>query len=140
MKIFVDVNIFIDIQRKRKGWKESFAVIKTVLDGVNEGYISALTPIIIYFLRRRITSEENARRETQDLTDGFNIVDLTKDIIREALKEERIGDFEDAIQFHSAKKVANVLITRNKVDYMKIANELEVLTPEEFLKKVEHCS
>lgn len=37
MKIFVDVNVFIDIQRKRANWKKSFLVIKSVIDGRNEG-------------------------------------------------------------------------------------------------------
>ena len=67
MKISLDTNIFIDIQRKRKRWESSFAIVKSVTDGKNEGYISALTPTIIYFLRRKIASEEKARKETRNL-------------------------------------------------------------------------
>jgi len=135
MKIFVDVNVFIDIQRKRDNWKKSFLAIKSVIDGRNEGYVSALTPIIIYFLRRRITSEEKAREETLDLTKGFKMIDLTSEIVEAAFEEDRIQDFEDAIQFHSAKDKVDVFITRNKRDYEKVKDEIEVLTPEEFLDK-----
>ncbi len=135
MKIFVDANVFIDIQRKRANWKNSFLVVKSVLDKRNEGYISALTPVIIYFLRRRITSEEKARDETLDLTKGFKIIGLTSEILKAAFDEDRIQDFEDAIQFHSAKGKIRVFITRNKKDYEKVKDEIEVLTPEEFLAR-----
>jgi len=135
MKIFVDANVFIDVQRKRANWKKSFLVIKSVIDKRSEGFISALTPIIIYFLRRRITSEERAREETLTLTRSFRIIDLTSEIVKAAFEEDRIKDFEDAIQFHSAKGRANVFITRNKKDYEGIKDEIEVLTPEEFLVK-----
>ena len=135
MKIFVDANVFIDIQRKRANWKKSFLVIKSVIDKRKEGYVSALTPVIIYFLRRRITSEERAREETLDLTKGFKIIGLTTEIVKAAFEENRIQDFEDAIQFHSAKGKVDVFITRNKKDYEKVKDEIEVLTPEEFLDK-----
>lgn len=135
MKLFVDVNVFIDIQRKRDGWKESFIVVKSVMEGENEGYISALTPTIIYFLRRQITSEKRARQETLDAIEGFNIVNLTSELINMALKEKRIEDFEDAIQFHSAKNIAKTFVTRNKRDYKNVKDEIQVLTPEEFTEK-----
>lgn len=135
MKLFVDANVFIDIQRKRANWSKSFAVVETVVDGENEGYISALTPAIIYFLRRRVTSEDKARRETLDAIEGFKIVGLTDELLRKAFKEDRIEDFEDAIQFHSAMDVAKIFVTRNKRDYKAVSKEIEVMTPEEFLKK-----
>jgi len=137
MKIFVDANVFIDVQRKRTNWKKSFLVIKSVFDKRNEGYLSALTPVIIYFLRRRITSEERAREETLDLTKGFKIIDLTSEIVKAAFDEDRVQDFEDAIQFHSAKGQVDVFITRNRKDYEKVKDEIKVLTPEEFLDKYE---
>ncbi|MFQ6074764.1 MAG: type II toxin-antitoxin system VapC family toxin [Candidatus Bathyarchaeia archaeon] len=135
MKLFVDANVFIDIQRKRTNWKKSFAVVRAVLEGRHRGYISALTPVIVYFLRRPVTSEARARRQTLDVIDGFEIVDLTAELVNTAFQEKRIGDFEDAIQFHSAKSVAKTLVTRNKRDYRGVEDELEVLTPEEFLEK-----
>jgi hypothetical protein len=44
IKLFVDVNLFIDILEKRRDWEESFFIIRDVVEGKNEGYISALTP------------------------------------------------------------------------------------------------
>lgn len=60
---------------------------------------------------------------------------MTSEIVKAAFEEDRIQDFEDAIQFHSAKDRVDVFITRNKKDYEKVKKEIEVLTPEEFLAK-----
>jgi len=134
MRILVDINIFIDVQRRRRNWNASYSVLKTVIDGKNEGSISALTPAIIYFLRREITPEGQARQETLDAIDGFRIVDLTESLIQAAFGEKRVEDVEDAIQFHSAKQSSSLLITRNKKDFQRVAQDIKVLTPEEFLK------
>jgi len=134
MRILVDINIFIDVQRRRRNWNASYSVLKTVIDGKNEGFISALTPAIIYFLRREITPEGQARQETLDAIDGFRIVDLTESLIQAAFGEKRVEDVEDAIQFHSAKQSSSLLITRNKKDFQRVAQDIKVLTPEEFLK------
>ena len=134
MRILVDVNIFIDVQRRRRNWNASYSVLKTVIDGKNEGFISALTPAIIYFLRREITPEGQARQETLDAIDGFRTIDLTESLIQAAFGEKRVEDVEDAIQFHSAKQSSSILITRNKKDFQRVAQDIKVLTPEEFLK------
>ena len=134
MRILVDVNVFIDVQRQRRNWNASYSILKTVVDGKNEGFISALTPAIMYFLRREITPEGQARQETLDAIGGFRIVDLTESLIQAAFGEKRVEDVEDAIQFHSAKQSSSILITRNKKDFQRVAQDIEVLTPEEYLK------
>jgi len=135
MQIFVDANIFLDVQRRRGNWDASYSVLKSVVEGKNRGFASALTPAIIYFLRREVTPEDQARKDTLDVIARFNIVDLTDSLIRAAFEEKRVEGFEDAIQFHSAKQANSILITRNKKHFQEISNEIEVLMPEEFLKK-----
>ncbi len=51
--------------------------------------------------------------------------------------ESEIPDFEDAIQFYSAKeKDVEIIITRNKKDFMPVEKEIMISTPEEFIKKL----
>ena len=135
MKIFIDANVFLDILQKRRGWESSFAIRKGVVEGVYEGYISALSVAVIYFLRLSRTDYKTARLETQKIRRGFKLIDLTDSLIQRAFEEERIEDLEDAIQFHSAKEAAKVFITRNKRHFEKVKDEIEVLTPEESLKR-----
>jgi len=114
---------------------EQFRDQKGVVEGVYEGYISALSVAIIYFLRLSRTDYKTARLETQKIKRRFKLIDLTDSLIQRAFEEERIEDLEDAIQFHSAKEATKVFITRNKRHFEKVKDEMEVLTPEEFLKK-----
>ncbi|MCD6493880.1 MAG: PIN domain-containing protein [Archaeoglobaceae archaeon] len=135
MNVFVDVNIFMDVLEKRGGWKASLALIQLIRIGKLNGHISALTPAIIYFLRVRFFGDEKAREDTKKMVSGFSIVPLTEEILENSFKERRIKDFEDAIQFHSAKISSQVLITRNKRDFISVTDEMRVLTPEEFFSE-----
>ncbi len=135
MRVFLDVNIFMDVLERRKGWKASLAAIQLVRNGETEGYVSALSPPIIYFLRARYADEKRAREDTRRALREFRIVPLTEEIILKSYEESRIDDFEDCIQFHSALNTADVFITRNIRDFTAVMNEIAVMIPEEFLKE-----
>jgi len=135
MRVFFDANVLIDVLMRRTGWRSSLALIQNVRDGKIEGYISALTVAIIYFLRARSLPEAESKDVAKRIIHGFKVAPLTEDVIKRALEEQRIEDLEDAIQFHSAKEVAEVFITRNKRDFRAVKDEIEILTPEEFLEK-----
>jgi len=130
---FVDANIFIDIARKREGWSSSAAALARVKK--KNGFVSALTVAIVYFSKLRSLSTQRARQETQELIHGLRVAPVTEETIDAAFAASNIEDFEDAIQFHCAKAVARVLVTRNKRHYTSAQNELEISTPEEFLNK-----
>ncbi len=135
MKIFVDINVFVDVQTKRDGWAPSFELLHLVSLGIHYGYISSLTPPIIYFLIKRLAAEEDAVDEMLDLIQDFKVVDLTEKTIKDAAKDKRTKDFEYTIQFQCARNVAKVLITRNVDDFQKVGKDIEIIKPEEFLKK-----
>jgi predicted nucleic acid-binding protein len=132
---FLDVNVFVDVLERRAGWKFSLIMVHLVRAGKIEGYISALTPPILYFLRARISSEEEAKEDAKKIIVGFRIVALSEELILRSFDEKRIRNFEDSKQFYSAKLSSEVLVTRNKRDFREVENEIEVLTPEEFLEK-----
>lgn len=137
MRALFDANVLMDVLMRRGGWRSSLALIQKVRNGKIEGYISALTVEIIYFLRARSLPEAESKEVTKRIIRGFKIASLTEDVVKRALDEERIEDIEDAVQFHSAKEVAEIFITRNKKDFSTVKDEIEILTPEEFLEKYE---
>lgn len=134
MKILVDVNIFEDIFRLRTGWEASLAVVAQVESGKITGSVSALTPPILYFLRRRTQSERASRRAVRQVLNNFNIIPLGREILETAY-ESSLPDFEDSIQFESAK-IAGVdrIVTRNRRHFRQ--GEIIILTPEELLKEI----
>lgn len=133
--VFVDVNIFMDILQKRHNWESSLQILNAIRNQKIAGHVSPLTTAILYFLRRNELTDAGARRDVRDSISGLKVLDLSSQHIFSALDDNRFNDFEDALQFHSAKEHASVIITRNKKHFSKVAKEIEVLTPEEFIKK-----
>lgn len=53
----------------------------------------------------------------------FTIIPLSEDIISSSLRTE-YTDYEDLIQFLSAEKYCNVILTRNNNDFERLKNSL----------------
>lgn len=132
MKIFIDVNVFIDVMTKRRGWTESLRVLNLARRSQEiESWTSALTLPLIYFFRRRVVDETTARADAQAILRGLDLVTLSQAILDQAIIAAG-PDFEDNIQLVSAESIAvNHLITRNKKDFD--ASTISVLNPEEWL-------
>jgi predicted nucleic acid-binding protein len=132
LKIFIDVNVFIDVMTKRSGWTESLRVLNLARRSQEvESSTSALTLPLLYFFRRRVVDETTARADAQAILKGLRLVALSQTILEQALGSAG-PDFEDNIQLASAESIsANHLITRNKKDFD--TSRTTVLTPEEWL-------
>jgi predicted nucleic acid-binding protein len=132
LKIFIDVNVFIDVMTKRGGWTESLRVLNLARRSREiESSTSALTLPLLYFFRRRVVDETTARADAQAILKGVHLVALSQTILDQALGSAG-PDFEDNIQLASAESIsANHLITRNKKDFD--TSRTKVLTPEEWL-------
>jgi predicted nucleic acid-binding protein len=132
LKIFIDVNVFIDVMTKRSGWTESLRVLNLARKSQEiESWTSALTLPLLYFFRRRVVDETTARADAQAILKGLHLEPLSQTILDRALASAG-PDFEDNIQLASAESVsANHLITRNKKDFE--TSRITVLAPEEWL-------
>jgi len=132
LKIFIDVNVFIDVMTKRNGWAESLRVLNLARKSQEiESWTSALTLPLLYFFRRRVADESTARVDAQAILKGLKLVPMNQTIIDHALASAG-PDFEDNIQIASAESIsANHLITRNKKDFD--TSQITVLNPDEWL-------
>jgi predicted nucleic acid-binding protein len=132
LKVFIDVNIFIDVMTKRRGWTESLRVLNLARRFQEIGsWTSAQTLPLIYFFRRRVVDETTARADAQAILKGLQLVPLSQAVLDQAIISAS-PDFEDNIQLVSAVSIsANHLITRNKKDFD--ASTMSVLNPEEWL-------
>jgi hypothetical protein len=98
LKIFIDVNVFIDVMTKRSGWTESLRVLNLARRSQEiESWTSALTLPLLYFFRRRVADETTARADAQAILKGLHLVALSQTIIDHALAAQG-PDFEDNIQ------------------------------------------
>jgi len=123
--ILIDINVIEDTLEKREGRQHSLAALTLARRSKVEGAISALTVPILYYLQHKPDSV--ARANVQAAIKNLGIVDLTAEIVTAALAEQRIEDFEDAIQFHSAKEGgAETIVTRNKRRFLRAEHEIAV--------------
>jgi predicted nucleic acid-binding protein len=132
LKIFIDVNVFIDVMTKRSGWADSLRVLNLARRSqVIESWTSALTLPLLYFFRRRVADENTARADARAILKGLHLVELGQMILNRALTSAG-PDFEDNIQLASAESISAIhLITRNKKDFD--SSQIAVLAPEEWL-------
>jgi len=97
LKIFIDVNVFIDVMTKRSGWTESLRVLNLARRSQEiESGTSTLTLPLLYFFRRRVVDETTARADAQAILKGLHLEPLSQTILDRALASAG-RDFEDNI-------------------------------------------
>jgi len=129
MKVLVDVNVFLDVLTRRRDWVSSLQVLHLLRHvPALDGWTSALTVPVLYFFRRRVFSEAQARADAQTAIRGLQLVPLTSALLDTAAACS-LPDFEDNIQLASAQAItAEYLITRNTKHFEPAP--LPVLTPD----------
>ena len=135
MKIFLDTNIILDVLVKREPYYIDSARIWTLIKEKSiQGYISAITINNFYYIIKKLKNSKIAENFIDEILDDFEIVPLTKDILRQS-RTIPGKDYEDSIQYFSAINTGcQFLITRNKKDF--ISTGLNIISPTEFLKTI----
>ena len=132
MKILVDTDVMFDTLTKREPfYKDSAIVWSWASEGLVEGYISAISVNNIFYIVRKLNGLEYAQRLVDRILEDFEIISLTKDILKQARTIDS-GDYEDLIQYFSAlHEGCEIIVTRNKRDFPQIG--LKLMTPKEFI-------
>ena len=132
MNVFFDTNVLMDVLLQRYPFvTESREVWFLAERGKVAGLVSALSFPNIYYVARKALGAETALSMMSLLRDTLTAVPLDEQILNQAM-DAKFPDFEDAIQYFSARRAdAECLLTRN-VDHFP-ASGLRALSPEEFL-------
>jgi predicted nucleic acid-binding protein len=133
MKVLVDTNVVIDVLLKQTHfYKDSFAVFKLSDSGHICGVVAAISMTNAFFILRKAgKSSVEVYQDLDDISNIFKVAPLTESTIANALAL-RWKDFEDAVQFISAKESkVDFIITRNKADYK--TSDIPCMTPTEFI-------
>lgn len=133
MRIFLDTNVIIDFCAEREDYFHEAAVIFQLgKEGKIELCASATTFINSFYILRKDYSHEELYKRLSKIAQACSITPSDSTVIKKAF-ENVYPDFEDAVQYFSAKSLAaDIIITRNKKDFSMASNE-ELMTPEEFL-------
>lgn len=117
-KLFIDVNIILDVAAERQPHLgASQKILSLIESGKVRGYISAASFPILYYLLEKEIGDDAAREYLEVLSDLLTVVPLGR---RELLRAMRIrtNDYEDALQAASAEACgADRIITRDLKGY-----------------------
>ncbi len=129
--------------------QSSTVLVQSIISGTIEAYVSpdvvfAFYNHIHFKLRRSLERGgkgldwDDAAQQAREFTEvtfgkgAWHVVSLTIEELRAALRDHRF-DFEDAVQFHSAKQAGAVLVTWNIRHFERMG--MPVKTPKEFLRE-----
>lgn len=133
-KIFIDTDIILDILAKREPFYNPAAQLFTLID---EKKVDAYTtPVVfsnLFYILSKFRSRNFAYSSLRKLRLLLTIIQVDEKVIDLALNSE-FKDFEDSIQYYSAKfQNLEFIITRNVKDF--VSKDLTVLTAEDFIEQ-----
>lgn len=132
MRVLIDTDVTLDFLLMRQPFaQEARAIFKACAQDRLTGYISAITPVNLFYLARKVIGQSNARAVTGDLLTIVAVCPLDGAILMTA-HGLPMFDFEDAVQAASAQAIGlDAIVTRNTSDYT--GAPISVLTPTELL-------
>ena len=140
INFFLDTNIVIDFLTDRKPFS---SLAGKLFDYSEKGevklYLSAVSYRNIYYVVRKVSSHKETIKILSRLEEMTEIIETTSSTIKNAIDSE-FKDFEDALQYYSAKLNTNIngIVTRNGGDFKH--SSISILTPEEAIRFVENAS
>ena len=131
-KVFFDTNIMIDVLGRREMFCLPSLQIMSLADrGLLRVYVSALSYATASFILGRDNKELDILREFSKFMKITTTTPVDYLIIEKSI-ESKFKDFEDAMQYFSAKNEdIDYIITRNKRDFS--ASDIPVYEPQEFI-------
>lgn len=135
---FVDTDVIIDFLIDREPHAVSSSKIFDLGESeIVEIFSSSLCINNVHYIIKRSIGEKKAREVIGELIDLIEIIGVSKEDIKSALKSN-FSDFEDAVQYSVALKEQNIkaIITRNIKDYKK--SKIAVFAPDAFVKMIKN--
>jgi predicted nucleic acid-binding protein len=135
VRVLIDTDVILDFLLERPEFiNDAERIWQAQVDEEFEGYISAITPINVFYIARKLKGANIAREAVTRLLEVWNICPLNDQILSEALSLQ-IKDFEDATQHAGANAVGvDFIVTRNLEDYVQ--STIVVLSPAQFIEKL----
>ena len=130
MKIFVGTNIFLDLILKREKFHDALLLFNAVEKNLFSGVILDITILSIDYVAKK--QVKDIKKFLGLINTHFSVNGISNKMIAEAL-EIKNSDFEDTLQYLSAKNFDCDCIVTNDKSFYKAA--IETLSSSEFVKK-----
>lgn len=134
-KVFLDTNVILDYYLDREGFSNDAEAILAY--GYNQKctlYVSSLTYANVAYIARKKFPGEAIYSVLSTLLEMAEITPMDSVVVKSAVALQA-KDFEDALQYFSAKSVeVDCIVTRNVKDYQ--FSEIPLITPHDFLSQI----
>lgn len=132
MRVLLDTDVVLDLVLARQPFANDAAELFDLIDTrAFEAYVSAITPLNIFYVARKAKQVRDLRQAIQMLLQKVGVSPINKSTLTEAFTL-RFVDYEDAVQHCSATAAGlDAIVTRDVRDYKY--STLPVYTPESFL-------
>jgi predicted nucleic acid-binding protein len=132
LRIFLDVNVILDVLAEREPWADASASVMALLEIEEvEGVVAAHTVTTLYYLLSKHLNRKKATAALVDLLNLVSVAEVNEDVILKAIS---LGwpDLEDAVQAVCAlESGADFIITRDAQLFDALS--VPAVTPDEFL-------
>ena len=135
-KLFLDANVVVDFLCERSD-EFYLPAARLMVKSYNKEVVLCCSTLTLatasYFMEKGKTSQGEIFNKISDMISICEVADVDRDVVEQSLSSG-FTDFEDAMQYFSAKKWgADIIITRDKKDFQK--SQLPVYEPMEYLEK-----
>jgi hypothetical protein len=132
MRVLLDADVVLDFVLEREPFAEAAGkLFELAAQGVCDAYVSAVTPVNIFYLGRKAKGGDATKQAISDLLAAVRVCTVDQNVLNAALTLP-FADYEDAVQHASATASRlDAIVTRNLDDYKNAA--LPVFTPADFL-------
>lgn len=135
MRIFLDANILVSVLNKEYPlFTYSARILSLTSNRRFTIYTSPVCMAIAFYFAEKKHGTAMAKQKMSFLADYIQITDVGKETVKLALADKKVHDFEDGIEYYSAKKSkCTIIITEDINDYY--FSEIEVLRSKDFMEK-----
>lgn len=135
MRVLLDTNVALDHLLNRAPWaSDATALWQPSSTGIFDAFVSAITPVNVFYIARKGVGVVLARRITGSLLAAIGICTVNLAVLQ-AAQTLAFKDYEDAVQHASASAARmDAIVTRDPAGYAGAV--LPVLSPADFLRQL----
>lgn len=135
MRVLLDTDVIIDLIAAREPFAvEAGELLDLSENDAFEAYISALTPLNVFYIARKEKNSQDLRAAIRELLQAVKVCPLDESVLNAAFALP-FSDYEDAVQVCCAMAAElDAIVTRNVRDFKNCT--LPVFSPAEFLSHI----
>jgi len=136
-KLFLDSDVLLDLLLSRALFSDDIEVlIEHSINSEIKLYTSPISITNIHYIIGKLENQGKANLKTRKILKIVSMENVGQKVMDRA-SNSKFKDFEDSVQNYCVVESEHkIIITRNTKDYKK--SELSILTPKEYLAKIEN--